>query len=162
MELNARQASGLRRSGSSVSPGERCRPGVRADDPLVALPATIAARIRARCRPGRCELHARRRGAEPRRALRFRAGLLHLLLHHVCFGPVKRPLVNSETALVRAVGAEAGTRTPTGVLPLRPERSASANSATSARRARQVYENAGRRPMPRRQHPYKGTEYAAL
>ncbi len=28
--------------------------------------------------------------------------------------------------------------------------------------ARQVYENAGRRPMPRRQHPYKGTEYAAL
>ncbi len=35
------------------------------------------------------------------------------------------------------LGAEAGTRTPTGVLPLRPERSASANSATSARGAAQ-------------------------
>ena|SRR5438309_1737032 len=32
----------------------------------------------------------------------------------------------------RSEGAEAGTRTLTGVLPLRPERSASANSATSA------------------------------
>lgn len=29
-------------------------------------------------------------------------------------------------------GAEAGTRTPMGVRPLRPERSASTNSATSA------------------------------
>ena len=33
------------------------------------------------------------------------------------------------------LGAEAGTRTLTGVLPLRPERSASTNSATSAEQA---------------------------
>ena len=39
--------------------------------------------------------------------------------------------------------AEAGTRTPTGVLPLRPERSASANSATSAR-ARLKYTDGAR------------------
>src|ERR1051326_1252046 len=36
-------------------------------------------------------------------------------------------------ACLRSSGAEAGTRTLTGVLPLRPERSASTYSATSAR-----------------------------
>jgi len=45
----------------------------------------------------------------------------------------KRLFLSSETALMRVGGgAEAGTRTLTGILPLRPERSASANSATPA------------------------------
>src|SRR5581483_10951428 len=42
---------------------------------------------------------------------------------------------HSEGGLGEGTGAEAGTRTLTGVLPLRPERSASTNSATSARRS---------------------------
>jgi hypothetical protein len=34
---------------------------------------------------------------------------------------------------IQMYGAEGGTRTPTGLLPLRPERSASTSSTTSAR-----------------------------
>src|SRR5687767_2356930 len=45
---------------------------------------------------------------------------------------VKRRSQKNRADYRSAVGAEGGTRTPTGVLPLRPERSASANFATSA------------------------------
>ena len=74
--------------------------------------------------------------------------------------PVETPLSQAERSwllgadfevgCVRASGAEAGTRTLTGILPLRPERSASANSATSARRSE--YTDVGRRAdnRPRR------------
>jgi len=43
-----------------------------------------------------------------------------------------RPILNSKIGTQLCIGAEAGTRTLTGILPLRPERSASANSATPA------------------------------
>jgi hypothetical protein len=66
----------------------------------------------------------------PQRSWRFRSGC-----------PVRKRVRRSEKAKSRGechgsrrrrVGAEGGTRTPTGEPPLRPERSASTSSATSA------------------------------
>ncbi len=50
------------------------------------------------------------------------------------FGRLKQTPLHSLVELITLLmfGAEAGTRTPTGILPLDPEPSASTNSATSA------------------------------
>ena len=61
------------------------------------------------------------------------ASVLPLLVLWLALGLLALGVVRTRRE-ARFAGAEAGTRTPTGVLPLRPERSASANSATSARR----------------------------
>ena len=50
------------------------------------------------------------------------------------FNPVRSgtQIKKPKSFLILALGAEGGTRTPTGLRPLRPERSASTNSTTSA------------------------------